>query len=288
MNGATLAGTPVNLGNPFGFTVTVEDSAGNVSPARALTIPVAPPVPAISSNGIVPINHGSPEGIEPGSWISIYGTNLAAGTATWNGNFVTSLGGVTVTINGRPDYLSYVSPTQINLEAPDDTTTGGVAVVVTNGYGSASSMVTLLPISPSISEFNGTLYVAGVIPTSSGTGAYGGGTYDLLGPVGAFTFPTRPVKPGETQVLYGTGFGPTNPPVAAGSNFSGAAEATGFVGISIGGVVAQVLFFGVVSPGVFQINLVVPKTGSGNKSLFLTTASGNFSYRSSGLLIAVQ
>jgi uncharacterized protein (TIGR03437 family) len=288
LNGATLAGTPVNQENPFGFTVTVEDSAGNVSPPQALRITLAPPLPAISSNGIAPINGHFGAGIEPGSWISIYGTDLAADTATWNGNFVTSLGGVTVTINGRPGYPSYVSPTQINLEAPDDTATGPVQVVVTNSYGSASSMVNLTAISPSLSVFNGGSYVAGIIPTPNGAGAYGGGTYDLLGPVGAFSFPTRPVKPGETLVLYGTGFGPTNPPVFAGSNFSGAATALDAISISIGGLSAKVLFFGVVSPGVFQINLVVPNAGSGNQPLFLATAGQNFSYSSSGLPIAVQ
>ena len=32
-----------------------------------------------------------------------------AGTAVWNGDFPTSLGGTSVTINGRPAYLSFVS-----------------------------------------------------------------------------------------------------------------------------------------------------------------------------------
>jgi len=42
--------------------------------------------PAIAAGGIVPL-YGSASIIQPGSWISITGTNLAAGTADWNGIF---------------------------------------------------------------------------------------------------------------------------------------------------------------------------------------------------------
>ena len=73
--------------------------------------------PVISQNGIVPLS-GSVPVIQAGSWISIYGTSLAGGTESWNGDFPTSLAGVSVTINGKPAYLSYVSPTQINVQAP--------------------------------------------------------------------------------------------------------------------------------------------------------------------------
>ncbi len=43
-------------------------------------------LPAISSGGIVP---GT---VQPGEWVSIYGTNLAGSTATWTGNFPMSYG----------------------------------------------------------------------------------------------------------------------------------------------------------------------------------------------------
>jgi uncharacterized repeat protein (TIGR03803 family) len=54
-------------------------------------VPAAVPLaaPSISASGVVPV--GSSSGIiQPGEWVSIYGTNLAGGTATWAGNFPVS------------------------------------------------------------------------------------------------------------------------------------------------------------------------------------------------------
>ena len=87
------------------------------------------PAPAITTGGIVP---GT---IQPGEWVSIYGTNLASESATWTGNFPTSLGGTSVTIDGKPAYLSFASYRQINLQAPSDNATGVVPVVITTSNG---------------------------------------------------------------------------------------------------------------------------------------------------------
>ena len=67
--------------------------------------------------GVAPL-FGTQNLIEPGEWVTIYGQNLASQTASWNSDFPTSLGGTTVTIDGKAAYLSYVSPTQLNLQAP--------------------------------------------------------------------------------------------------------------------------------------------------------------------------
>ena len=98
-------------------------------------VQAAQPAPTISTGGVVTL-YGTVNIIQPGAWVSIYGTNLAAGTAVWGGDFPTTLGGTSVTINGKPAYLSFVSPGQINLQAPDDTATGAVSVVVTTSAGS--------------------------------------------------------------------------------------------------------------------------------------------------------
>ena len=286
----TISGTVASsLGSPFDLSVSVQDSAGMVSPAQAFSLVISASVPAIATNGIAPV-YGQPGAIQPGSWVSIYGTNLATRTALWNGEFPTSLGGVTVTIDGKPAFLSYVSPTQINLEAPDDTPLFNVSVpvVVTNDYGRTTSSVMLQPESLSVFLLNGGPYAAAVIPTPDGSGAYADGSYDLMGPAGAFSFSTRPVKQGEILMLYGTGFGPTSPAVPAGVPFSGAASGTASVDVTVGGLPATVLFAGVVSPGLFQFNVVVPNTGSGNIVLRISVSGQNFAANLTGILMAVQ
>ncbi|MCE5311047.1 MAG: hypothetical protein LLG20_25700, partial [Acidobacteriales bacterium] len=219
-----------------------------------------PPAPSIER--VVPIYSSVPV-VQPSSWISIYGRNLANGTAIWNNDFPTSLGGVSVSIDGKPAYLWYVSGEQINLQVPDDAKRGIVPVVVTTPNGSASSNVVLSEFGPSLNLFD-QKYVAAVIPTPDGSGVYGGGTYDLLGPADRFSFKTRPVKPGEVLQLYGVGFGPTNPAVEAGKAFIGAARATSNVTFTVGGVPATLQFAGLTAAGLYQFNIVIPKIGSGD------------------------
>ena len=129
----------------------------------------------------------------------------------------------------------------------------------------ASAVVPIAQVSPAFSLFGDGKHVACEIPTPDGSGAFGGGSYDLVGPSGAFSFPTRPVKVGETLVLYGIGFGPTNPAVPAGTPFSGAALTTLPVTITIGGVPATLSFAGMTGPGLYQFNLTVPKTSAGDQ-----------------------
>jgi uncharacterized protein (TIGR03437 family) len=220
---------------------------------------------SINPNGVVPI-FSSATSIQPGSWVSIFGKNFASSTSVWSGDFPTTLGGVTVTIDSKPAYLWFVSPTQINLQAPDDSPAGSVSVVVNTPGGSASSTVSLSQFSPSFSLLDST-HVAGVIPTPDGSGAYGGGTYDIVGPTGYFSYTTRPVKAGEALQLYGVGFGPTDPAVQAGKAFGGAAPANNPVYITIGGVSADVQFAGITSAGLYQLNVVVPDVPGGDQPL---------------------
>jgi uncharacterized protein (TIGR03437 family) len=213
--------------------------------------------PAISPGGVVPL-FGTVSMIQPGGWVSIYGANLAAGTAVWNGDFPTSLAGTSVTINGKPAYLSYVSALQINLQAPDDSTTGVVPVVVTTAAGTATSTVALNPYSPSF-NLRDSMHVAAIIMRSDGSGAYGDGAYDILGPPGdCFGYATVGAKPGDLVELFGIGFGPTNPAVPAGRAFSGAAPITEPFTLYINNTVVTPLFVGMSSAGLYQINLIVP------------------------------
>lgn len=228
-------------------------------------------VAAISPEGIVPLYSAVPI-IQPGSWISIYGSNLSNTTATWNGDFPKTLGGVSVMIDNKPGYLWYVSPGLINVEAPDDNIQGCVNVSLTTPNGTVTSQITLQPQQPSFSLLSAK-YVVAEILTPDGSGAFG--TYDLAGPTGAFSFKTRPAKVGETIVLYGVGFGSTMTKVAAGQ-FPAAPTPTVFTpNITIGGVPATVQYSGLIGPGLYQMNVVVPKVPSGDQLIVASIPAPN-------------
>lgn len=242
----------------------------------------------ITPGGIGPL-YSTSTTIAPGSWFSIYGTNLANATAQWNGDFPTSLGGVSVTVGGKPAYLWYVSSGQINLQAPDltanDAPAGAAIVVVTNGSESVTSTVTIAQTSPAFSVLGDGKHLAGVILTPDGSGSSADGLYDLAGPAGVFAFKTRPVRAGETLELFGVGFGPTDPAVAAGHLFSGAAPTINPVAIAIGGVSAEVSFAGLSAAGLYQFNLTVPNVASGDQPVQATADGAS---TQPGLVVAVE
>ncbi len=220
--------------------------ASRLAPADTVTV-------SITTDGVVPV-YSTNNTIQPGSWVSIYGTNLATANATWTGNFPVSLGGTSVTINNKPAYLWFVSPGQINLQAPDDTATGTVSVVVTTASGSsATSTVTLGQFGPSFSLLDST-HVAGIIVRKDGSGAYGGGTYDILGPTGSsLGYATVAAKAGDTVEIYGVGFGATSPTVPAGQAFSSSAPAVNPVQIMIGGTMLTPAFAGMTEAWTISI-----------------------------------
>ena len=257
----------------------------NLASLKLFAIGEPPLLPTITPGGVVPV--ASSAGIiQPGEWVSIYGTNLASGTATWTGTFPTSLGGTSVTIDGKAAYLSFVSPGQINVQAPSDTATGPVPVVVTTASGSGASTVTLAPFGPSFFLLD-SKHVAAIILRSDGSGAYGGGTYDIIGPTGtSLGYPTVAAKAGDVIEIYGTGFGPTIPAVPAGQAFSEAAPTTNPVTLRINNASVTPAFAGLSSAGLYQLNLIVPPgLGTGDVSLQATVGGVQ---TPSGVVISLQ
>ena len=243
-------------------------------------------VPAIPAGGVVPL-YSSVGTIQPGEWVSIFGSNLASGTAAWNGDFPTLLGGTSVTIDKRPAYLSYVSPGQINLQAPDDTAVGTVDVVVTTGDGSTASTVILAQFGPSFSLLDGK-HVAGIILRGDGSGSYGGGAYDIVGPTGSsLGYKTVAAKAGDVIELFGVGFGPTSQAVPSGKAFSGVAATTNSVQLLINNIPVTPAFSGITSAGLYQINIVTLPAGLGTGDMSLQATVGGV-HTPTGVVISLQ
>jgi len=286
-------GAPTNalLNHPAGVAV---DASGDIFIAdtgnnrvREVSASSAPP-PSITSGGVVAVD-STVATIQPGEFVSIYGTNLGpASPATWTGIFVTTLGGTSVTIDGNPAYLTYAGPTQINAQAPNDsnTTSHTVNVAVTTGGGTTTSTVTLAQFAPSFLLFD-SKHVTGIIVRTDGSGSQGGGTYDLLGPTGnSLGFPTVAAKPGDVLQLYSVGLGPTNPAVPAGQPFSSSAQTTNPVNLLINNISVPPSFAGIDSSLLYQINLTVP-AGLGTGDVPLSAMVGGFSTQT-GVVISLQ
>ena len=195
-------------------------------------------------------------GIEAGSWAMVKGVNLANSTRTWTsadfvgGNLPAQLDGVSVTIDGKPAFVYYISPTQINVQAPTDSALGAVSVVVNNnGSLSAPGTAQLQAAAPAFFLYPGTDYaIASRLP-------------DYAEVADPSAVPgTVAAKPGDTLALWGTGFGATNPPVAAGTTVAGAPAAVTAPTVTVGGmavpVVSAVLTVG--SAGLYQVTIQLP------------------------------
>jgi uncharacterized protein (TIGR03437 family) len=76
---------------------------------------------------------------------------------------------------------------------------------------------------------------------------------------------SRPASPGETIVLFGTGFGTTNPTTSSAEVVSQPAVLDAPAAIRIGGTVASTGFSGLVSSGLYQFNVTVPNIANGDQ-----------------------
>ena len=273
--GAKLVGAGADRGAMQGFSVALSADGytaiiggpGSPSDSGAAWVfvrPVVQTVPSIASDGVANGASFLP-GIAPGAWIMIKGPSLSATTRTWSvadfvGNTLpTKLDGVSVTVNGKPAYVSFISPTQLNVLSPDDTTQGSVSVQLTTAQGKSNVVTaTLAALSPALFTFSpqGGKYVAAV----RADGAY------LAPPNLISGLTTVPAKPGDIIILFGTGFGPTSPPVQIGQAINSSPLANQVI-VRIGGVAASNLFAGIVSPGLCQFNVVVPDAPNGDSTV---------------------
>lgn len=222
--------------------------------------------------------------IAPGSYISIYGTNLVnplnvAAVAPSYGDSATYLplplsldfvdvsfdappgtsgawDGKPIDYNGKPGYFTFValSGNQLNLQIPwelQGQSSVLVKVIVDGLFTSNVLTIPLVPYSPQLFQSCGgacaidaTTYAAHPSAVSS----------------------SNPAHAGDIVELYGNGFGPVNNPPNSGEA-AGASTTTGTVTVTIGGQTAQVQYAGLAPgfPALYQINVVIPSGLTGNQ-----------------------
>jgi beta-glucosidase len=220
-------------------------------------VPAAAATPVIAPAGVV--NAASFLGdIAPGSMATLFGSNLADGTYQGSqvlgsgNNFLTSVAGVSVSVNGVNAPLIYVSPTQINFQVPWETAPGAVNVQVTNAGGqSAVERITVASTAaPSmfLNDYStGVAWVTGTAPEGC--------------PISQCA-----VQAGGTYQLWANGLGPKNVPEQDGvgdnaTSLDGLSVVGGTAScqLTIGGIAAAVTYCG-AAPGYItdQLNFQYP------------------------------
>jgi uncharacterized protein (TIGR03437 family) len=83
-----------------------------------------------------------------------------------------------------------------------------------------------------------------------------------------------PAKANDVILLYGTGFGPTNPTTNFAQTFTDQPPTVDTVTATIGGVAATVQFAGLVAPGEYQFNIQVPSGLPSGDNLVVLKVNG--------------
>ena len=208
------------------------------------------------------VTHGATlrAGAASGSWVTLFGAGLAPSTRTWrdaeivNGKLPQALDGVSVRINNQAASIYYISPTQINVLAPETTADGPAQVTVT------AANLTSDPVSVDFRRFAPGFFQ---FPGENAAAVRPDGAY--VGPAGLIEgLTTVAAKPGDTILLFGTGFGPTNPATSPSEVNTAPAPAANTVRIQIHTQQAAVAFAGLISPGLYQFNVTVPDLADGD------------------------
>ena len=185
--------------------------------------------------------------LAPGSFVSIFGTNLAGSTAFFQTlPLPTTLGGSSVVVGGTLAPLFFASPGQINAILPYElaTNTNLQLVVVKGTTFSLPSNIQIAAAAPSVFTVN---------QSGSGAGA-------ILNQDGSLNTPSNPAARLSFVSIYCAGLGPVAPPVADGVQVSGLSQIVNQLVVGINNAGAPVTFAGLAPGfvGLYQVNVQVP------------------------------
>ncbi|HTC36045.1 MAG TPA: hypothetical protein VK724_21885 [Bryobacteraceae bacterium] len=215
--------------------------------------------------------------ISPNSLATIYGANLAQGTAAaqmdGNGALPTAIGGTSVSIGGQTAQLLYVSPSQINLLVPSTTPLGTATVSVTSPISqtAATGTVPVALTAPGV-------FTLPCLRASRGA-VLNGVTYSPE-PFQATTSQNAIPDKRTRLSVFGTGLryagNPTQDPSVSNVANAISAQATD----SLGGIHALPVEYAGPAPkfaGLDQVNVVVPSDLEGAGLVNVQLHSGNTS-----------
>ena len=278
-DGSNPAGALLQTSDGTVYGATGSDGPNSFGTIFSLLPPAAPPYSCTNTAPVTisSIDSASAYGgysyFASGSWLEIKGSNLAdpndprlaSGSGQWgssdfNGpNAPTNLDGITVSINGKPAYVWYLSPSQLNVQAPEDSASGNVSIAVTNCKATSSpamfSRRALAPglLAPSNYSSNGTQYLVATFRSD--------GAYVLNTALGAsFGLNARPAKSGDLIIAYGVGFGDVAPSILPGTVVSQSNQLVNPVTFTFGSTPTTLTYQGLAGSfvGLYEFYITVP------------------------------
>jgi uncharacterized protein (TIGR03437 family) len=268
---------------------------GGDSSTLPITVANVPTIDALASTASYATNSFS-----PGELVSIFGSDIGPASPTsmniTNGFVDTSLGGVTVTVDGKPAPIIYASSGQINIQIPYEAAPGANKVVsLTNG---ASTPVTTNIL---IAATAPGLFILTPDPANPGGGQAAVLNYSTTTQQYSLNSAANPAKLGDTILLFLTGEGAYLPaPVAPRTTNTGwvvtaptppatLPQISPLPTVTIGGASASVKYAGPVLAsitGLMQINVVVPAASSTGAAVPLSvTIGGNATQAASTIAV---
>lgn len=241
-------------------------SGGGSAPQDALVLLLGdaqpskgPVITGVSDNFVA----GGP--VTAGGWFYVVGTDLSETTRIWGASdfgddlntLPTDLNGVEVWVNGAPVPVYFISPGQVNAQAPSNISGTITVQVVRLGLASNTLTSPVAQIQPSLYFYQaaGKDYAAALFTD-----------YAIMGDP-AVVPGTRKAKVGNVIQLYASGLGPAQ----SGTAITSPVPVTG-VSVTIGSTDAPVMFAGLVAPGQYQVNFTVPQLTAGEYSIQVSTS----------------
>jgi uncharacterized protein (TIGR03437 family) len=263
-----------------GFIAQGARLVGGQTVISGAILPRAAGAAAIADRVLNSASYLEPGTVSPGSWVAIFGEQLAeAPLPADRVPFPSELGRTQVRLANKALPLYYVSERQINALIPF-----GLTENTEHQLEIARGETLSVPIEITVSERQPAIYSM----NQQGTGQGAILTQDgLLAAPESSSPPSRPVRRGEHIMIFGTGLGRvTNPPADGAPGTGNVVEVP--PGVQVGDVSAPVTFAGLAPGlvGVYQVNAVIPESAPAGDAVPVALTVENL--RSNTVTIAVR